>query len=158
MALSKTLLAGVVAIGLAVSGCSQDRGAKETGGTILGGIGGALLGSMFGKGSGRIAAIAVGTLAGAMIGSEVGKSLDKADRAAIDRAERRATTAPMNETITWENPDSGNRGTITPVREGQDTQGRYCREFRQTIEIDGRLEEGTGVACRQPDGTWQIMT
>ncbi len=103
-------------------------------------------------------AIAAGTLIGAMIGSEVGKSLDKADRAAIDRAERRATTAPMNETISWNNPDSGNRGSITPVREGQDVKGRYCREFRQTIEVNGKLEEGYGTACRQADGTWQIMT
>ncbi len=159
MAVSKTIVAGVVAIMLVVSGCaSQKNSPKQTGGAVLGGIGGALLGSMFGKGSGRLAAVAVGTLVGAMIGSEVGKSLDKADRAAIDRAEDRATTAPMGETIEWNNPDSGNSGTVTPVRDGQDTSGRYCREFRQTIEIGGKLEEGYGTACRQEDGSWQIMT
>ncbi len=159
MAISKKIIAGSVAVMLAVGGCSsyQDN-PKQTGGAVLGGVGGALLGSLFGSGSGRLAAVAAGTLIGAMIGSEIGESLDKADRAAIDRAEKRATTAPMGETITWSNPDSGNSGSITPVREGQDTGGRYCREFRQTIEVNGRLEEGYGTACRQEDGSWQIMS
>ncbi|GLQ06545.1 RT0821/Lpp0805 family surface protein [Sneathiella chinensis] len=159
MVTSKTLLAGAVAITLAVSGCaSQQNNPKQAGGAVIGGIGGALLGSMFGSGTGRLAAVAAGTLVGAMIGQEVGRSLDAADRAAIDRAERRATTAPVGETIKWNNPDSGNSGTITPVRDGQDTRGRYCREFRQTIEVGGKLEEGYGTACRQEDGSWQIMT
>jgi len=159
MTLSKNLLAGLVVIMLALSGCSSNEGpSKQTGGAVLGGIGGALLGSVFGKGSGQLAAVAVGTLVGAMIGSEVGKSLDKADRAAIDSAEKQATTAPLGETITWNNPDSGNSGTVTAVRDGENTQGRYCREFRQTIEVDGQLEEGYGTACRQDDGSWQIMS
>ena len=159
MPVNKILIAGTMACVLVLAGCSSsDRGAKETGGTILGGVGGALLGSAFGKGTGRIAAVAVGTLVGAMIGNEVGKSLDAADCAAIDRAENRATQAPMGETISWDNPESGNSGTITPVRQGKDTGGRYCREFRQTIQVGGRLEEGYGTACRQDDGTWQIMS
>ncbi|MBL4906875.1 MAG: glycine zipper 2TM domain-containing protein [Sneathiella sp.] len=159
MTMSKTIIAGAMVILLAVAGCaSQKNSPKQTGGAIIGGVGGALLGSMFGKGHGRLAAVAVGTLVGAMIGSEVGKSLDKADRAAIDRAENRATTSPMGETIKWNNPDSGNRGTVTPVRDGEDREGRYCREFRQTIEVGGKLEEGYGTACRQEDGSWQIMS
>ncbi|MBO6827157.1 MAG: glycine zipper 2TM domain-containing protein [Sneathiella sp.] len=159
MAISKKLIAGSVVVMLAVSGCASQRdNPKQTGGAVLGGVGGALLGSMIGSGSGRLVAVAAGTLVGAMIGSEIGKSLDAADRAAIDRAENRATTAPIGETITWSNPDSGNSGTVTPVREGRDTGGRYCREFRQTIEVGGRLEEGYGTACRQEDGSWQIMS
>ena len=159
MSFGKKLVVGSMTLMLVLGGCaSQNSGAKQTGGTIIGGVGGALLGSAFGKGSGRLAAVAVGTLVGAMIGNEVGKTLDAADRAAIDRAEKRATQAPMGETISWDNPRSGNRGTITPVRQGEDTKGRYCREFRQTIQVGDRLEEGYGTACRQEDGTWQIMS
>jgi len=159
MVFGKTLMVGFLAITLALGGCASNEGNnKQTGGAIIGGIGGALLGSMFGKGSGQLAAVAAGTLVGAMIGQQVGKTLDKADRAAIDRAESQATTAPIGDTIDWENPDSGNSGTVTPVREGKDAGGRYCREFKQTIEIGGRLEEGYGTACRQEDGSWQIMT
>jgi surface antigen len=157
MKVSKLVATGLIGSMLMFTACANDSGPKETGGAVIGGIGGALLGSLFGKGSGQMAAIAVGTLAGAMIGQNVGKSLDRADRAAIDRAENQATTADMGETITWNNPDSGNHGTITPVRDGSDKKGRYCREFRQTIEIGGKLEEGYGTACRQADGSWQIM-
>jgi surface antigen len=159
MALGKTVIVGSMAAMLMLGGCaSQQNSPKQTGGAVIGGVGGALLGSLFGKGSGQLVGVAVGTLVGAMIGSEVGKSLDRADRAAIDRAENQATTAPMGETINWNNPESGNRGTVTPVRDGNDTKGRYCREFRQTIEVGGRLEEGYGQACRQEDGSWQIMS
>lgn len=159
MVLKKALITGLMISTLAVAGCETARdNPKQTGGAVLGGVGGALLGSMFGSGTGRLAAIAVGTLAGAFIGNEVGKSLDKADRAAIDRAENKATTAPIGQTIKWNNPDSGNRGTVTPIRDGKDKKGRYCREFKQTIEVSGKLEEGYGTACKQADGSWQIMT
>lgn len=155
---SRLLTMSVVALGLVVSGCGTSENPKTTGGAIIGGIGGALLGSAFGKGTGQLIAVGVGTLAGAMIGSSVGKTLDAADRAEIQRAEKQATTAPMGQTITWSNPQTGNSGTITPVREGNHVDGRYCREFQQTIEINGKLEKGYGTACRQPDGSWQIMS
>lgn len=155
---SKLVVVTAMAALLFVTGCDPQNNPKATGGTVLGGIGGALLGSLVGSGKGRLVAVGVGTLAGAMIGQEVGRSLDRADRAAIDRAEKQATTAPIGETITWNNPQSGNSGTITPVREGNHRDGRYCREFQQTIEVGGKLEKGYGTACRQPDGSWQIMS
>ncbi len=155
---SKFVVVTAVAALLLVTGCDAENNPKATGGAVLGGIGGAILGSLVGGGSGKLVAVGVGTLAGAMIGQEVGKSLDKADRAQIDRAEKRATTAPIGETITWNNPQSGNSGSVTPVREGNHNDGRYCREFQQTIEIGGKLEKGYGTACRQPDGSWQIMS
>ena len=33
---------------------------------------------------------------------------------------------------------------------------RHCREFTQTIKIDGKMHESYGTACLRPDGTWQI--
>jgi len=157
MVKSKLAVATALSALLVVTACDPNTGPKQTGGAVIGGIGGALLGSLFGGGTGRLVAVGVGTLAGSMIGSNVGKTLDQADRAQIDRAEKKATSAPIGETIAWNNPDSGNKGTITPVREGNHTDGRYCREFQQTIEIGGKLEKGYGTACRQPDGSWQIM-
>src|SRR4051812_36482371 len=69
----KILTVAVVALSLA--GCESMGGQKQTGGTILGGIGGAAIGSQFGKGTGQIVGVAAGTLLGALVGSEVGKSL-----------------------------------------------------------------------------------
>ena len=57
----------------------------------------------------------------------------------------------------WRNPDTAGTGATVPVRTFQVADGRYCREFQQTIIIDGRQERGYGTACRQPDGHWQIV-
>lgn len=130
---------------------------KQSAGTLLGGVGGAVAGAQFGKGTGQLAATAAGTLLGAFIGSEVGKSLDRADRQAMAQATQQAYNAPVGETIAWNNPNTGNAGTVTPVRDGRTQSGAYCREYRQTVVIDGRSEEAYGTACQQPDGTWKIV-
>jgi surface antigen len=57
----------------------------------------------------------------------------------------------------WVNPDTGRAGGVAPVKTFEDAQGRPCREFITTILIGGREEQGYGTACRQPDGTWEIV-
>ncbi len=99
----------------------------------------------------------MGVFIGALIGSEIGRYMDDVDRLSATRANYQAQTAPMGTKITWNNPRSNNSGSITPMREGQSESGKYCREFYQTISIGNRTEEAYGVACRQPDGSWQIV-
>ena len=62
------------------------------------------------------------------------------------------------ETATWRNPDSGNSGTFTPTKTYQQADGTYCREYQQTINVGGEVQQGYGKACRQPDGTWRIQS
>jgi surface antigen len=150
-------LASVLVLSLALAACSADSGPKQTGGTVLGGIGGAVAGAQFGGGTGRLAATALGTLLGAFIGSEVGKSLDKADQQAAHQAETRAQTAPIGQQISWSNPDTGHSGSVTPTRDGRDTNGNYCREYQTTVNIDGKSEQAFGTACRQADGSWKVV-
>jgi surface antigen len=149
----------VAALGLAAC---QNNGQgpelnKENVGTVLGGIGGAVLGAQFGKGTGRLVGVAAGALAGAYLGNQIGSSLDKADKAEMEKASQKATTAPVGQTISWRNPDSGNSGTVTPTREGTAANGDYCREFQQTVTVSGKTEQAYGTACRQPDGSWKIV-
>ena len=118
---------------------------------------GGLLGSQIGGGSGQLAATAVGVLAGAFIGSEIGRSLDDVDKLKAKKAHQKARSAPIGETVSWNNPNSGNYGTVTAIREGTSSQGRYCREFQQTITVGGDMQDGYGTACRQPDGSWEIL-
>ena len=73
------------------------------------------------------------------------------------QANERAHSAPIGETISWNNPESGNSGTVMPVRDGQSTNNRYCREYEQEIFVGGRRETGVGTACQNPDGTWEIV-
>lgn len=153
----KMAVVTVLAVGL--SACANSTtGPKQTGGAILGGVGGAVAGAQFGQGTGKLAAVAAGTLLGALIGSEVGSSLDKADKLAMSQTTQSTLeTAPAGTSSTWRNPDSGHYGTITPTSTYQNSGGQYCREFSQTVNIGGRSEEAYGTACRQPDGTWQIV-
>lgn len=156
---SRVGLTALALTGMLTLGACQNMqdNPKQSAGTLLGGIGGAVAGAQFGKGTGQLAATAAGTLLGAFIGSEIGKSLDRADRQAMAQATQQAHYAPMGETISWNNPDSGHSGTVTPVRDGRTQSGAYCREYRQTVVIDGRSEEAYGTACQQPDGTWRIV-
>ena len=148
----------VATVALSLTACEGMGGQKQTGGTILGGIGGAAIGSQFGKGTGQIVGVAAGTLLGALVGSEVGRSLDKADLEYANRANAQATSAPVGAPIRWNNPQSGNSGIVTPVRDGVDSAtGAYCREFQQTVNIGGKTQQAYGTACRQPDGTWKVV-
>ena len=150
------VLTAVLAI---MTGCASysHRGEREVTGGLMGAALGGLLGAQFGSGTGKLAGAAVGVLVGSLVGSEIGHSMDEVDRARANEAVLRSHNAPLGEEITWNNPESGNRGTITPVRDGYAESGSYCREFYQTVEIGGRTEDAYGVACRQPDGTWRIV-
>lgn len=33
----------------------------------------------------------------------------------------------------------------------------YCRQYQGTVMVDGATQPSSGVACRQPDGTWRII-
>ncbi len=81
--------------------------------------------------------------------------ISNSQRQAYESASVRATTAPVGETVYWNR--QGAHGTITTVRDGTSSAGRYCREFQQTATVGGRTESAYGTACRQPDGSWEIM-
>ena len=147
----------ILAISLALAAC-QTGGTKETVGTFGGAAAGALLGSQFGKGNGKLAMVGLGALGGALLGGSIGKSLDATDRIEAERAEQRAYGAPVGQTIAWSNPQSGNSGQITPLRDGYSPSGQLCREFNQTISVGGQRQQGYGTACRQPDGSWRIVS
>lgn len=143
----------------AMAGCTslEGTGNKQLLGGGTGAVLGGLAGSQIGGGSGRLWATGAGVLLGALAGSEIGSSLDKADAAYAQQANQRAYTAPIGETIRWNNPDSGNYGTITPTRSGSTNDGRVCREYTQTIYVGGKQQSGYGTACQQSDGSWQIV-
>jgi surface antigen len=155
-----------VILSVVVFGCATDQHGspgelglnKTTGGALVGAAAGGLVGSTIGSGKGRLAATAAGVLLGAFAGGEVGKSLDRADQLAMTRATQSSLeTAPSGRVVQWRNPDTGNHGTITPVRTYQDGERQFCREYQQTIVVGGRSQEGYGRACRQPDGSWRIL-
>ncbi len=148
------IVAGTAALGA----CGGQYGHKETAGTLLGAAAGGLAGAQIGDGSGQLLATAAGTLIGAFVGNSVGRSLDRADRLYASRTEDYALEhARSGQSVEWSNPDSGNHGYVTPMSTYQEPSGRYCREYTHTIYVGGAPQEGYGRACRQPDGSWQIV-
>lgn len=151
------VLMSVAALSLGACQTLEGRGNKE----MLGGAGGAVLGglagSQIGSGSGRLWATGAGVLLGALVGSDIGSSLDKADMMYAQKANTSAHSAPIGESISWNNPDSGNHGQVTPVRDGYSSAGRYCREYQQTVVVGGKEQSAYGTACQQPDGSWEIV-
>jgi surface antigen len=158
--MKKTISAALVFVVLGLTACqtTDDWGTKQTIGTGVGAIGGGLLGSQIGHGSGKLWATGAGAVLGALVGSEIGRSLDNADKAAMANANNRANTAPLGTPISWNNPNSGNSGTVTPIRDGTNTQtGAYCREYQQTVTVGGQTQQAYGTACRGADGQWRIV-
>lgn len=152
----KTFVPAAAAVALLLAGCQSAP--KETAGTVTGGVIGGVIGSQFGGGTGRLVTTGVGTLLGAFIGKEIGTTLDKADAQHAETAARRAYAVPVGERIFWNNPQSGNSGTITSTRDGYTTTGTYCREYQQTVTVGRQTELAYGTACKQADGTWKIVT
>lgn len=144
-------------LGLGACETMDGSNTKQIVGTGSGALIGGILGSKVGGGSGQLWATGAGALLGALAGSEIGKSLDSADRGYSSKATHKAYEAPVGETISWNNPDSGHYGTITPTKDGYSSSGRYCREYQQTVVVGGKKESAYGQACQQPDGSWEIV-
>ena len=73
-----------------------------------------------------------------------------------EAAQIAATSAPIGERIIWNEGNAS--GYVVATREGTSTAGRYCREFQHEINVGGKQEQGYGTACRQPDGSWEVIS
>ena len=67
----------------------------------------------------------------------------------------RATQVPLGNSVIWSQGHAS--GSVTPVWEGPSNTGMYCREYRHDVTIGGKTESAYGTACRQPDGSWEIV-
>ena len=153
----KTVTAAVVIL-LFTAACQQ-AGPKESVGTLGGAALGGLLGSQFGSGKGQLAATGAGVFLGALIGNQIGRGLDDVDRIKIDQANARAKGAPIGETIAWNNPSTGNSGTVTPAPDGhgllelaavdRDRRGQYRTSLRHGLPTAGWQLADRSVKARE---------
>ena len=149
----------IICLVLAVSflaACAEDNTIRKRDvGMVGGAVGGAIAGQAIG-GSDPTARV-LGTIAGVIIGGAVGGYLgslwDDYDR---KQAAYAFENNPDRRAATWKNPNTNSTATVTPERTYYEPSGTPCREFTQTIYIDGKKEVGRGTACRQADGTWRI--
>ena len=58
----------------------------------------------------------------------------------------------------WENPDTGARGSVTPLAQAYSSEGRTCRDFLASY-VNGSNESWLqGAACQTSQGRWEIHT
>ena len=127
---------------------------REMIGRILGGATGGLVGAQVGEdGTSRLIAVAAGTVVGALIGGEIGHEMDRSDRLCVDQA---LEHAPDGTKIRWN--DGNQQYTVTPEKTGQNNDGQYCREYTMQSHVGDQNKQVVGKACRQPDGTWRIVS
>jgi surface antigen len=140
----------------ALSACESSQvGQKTQIGAVGGAVGGGVIAAAAGAGG---AGIAAGALLGGLLGGGVGYYLDDQDKKTqAEQTHQSLQDAPNGQITTWRNPDSGNYGTVTPLNDYYDNSGRYCRDFRQTVNVNGQNETADGTACRSSDGNWQIV-
>ena len=148
--------AALCAVALVFSACAT---AQDNPKTTVGALGGAAAGGLIGAAAGGGAAgIVGGVLLGGLLGGAVGNALDQRDKElAIKEAQYSLENSKSGHSSQWQNPDSGNSGSFTPTRTYQTESGQYCREYTQEIMVGGERHESYGTACRQPDGSWQIV-
>ena len=160
--ITMTILAtAVLVLAMQPAHAASDCSRTSTGG-IVGALGGAVvggfLGSKVGKGTGKLAATGAGVLVGGFLGNELGRRLSCKDQEmATTTAQKSLETQPTGEQIAWKNPDTGNSGTVTPVRTYYQADGTPCRDFQQIVTADGETVQLEGTACRQKNGTWVVQ-
>lgn len=136
----------------------EQAGGGELFGTLVGAALGGLVGSQIGGGTGNKVAIGAGVLAGGFLGNSVGKSMDCQDQQYhYDTTQNALESQKVGQSSSWTNPDTGHSGDITPTRT-YTSEGHPCRDFTQTINVNGEKEEIKGTACRQDDGSWKPIS
>ena len=133
-------VAALLLISLSSSGCSFSRG----------GDGFSALTSYFTRGDREV----TGALAAAEPQPTDG-DLAFARNAASDVL----TKGDKDSSQPWENPETGARGSVTPLAQAYATDdGRTCRDFLASY-VNGKTESWLqGAACHSGNGRWEIHT
>jgi len=152
------IFAGVALLTSSCTGMQQtyENNPKAVLGSVIGAGGGAGIAALAGAGPGWIVGSAI---MGGLLGGYIGHRLDNRDKQMATAAAQQAFEQNRTgQAAVWNNPDSGNSGSITPTKTYQLANGQYCRQYQQTIVVGGEQHQAYGTACRQADGTWKIQS
>ena len=156
MRLVPTRILPVLVASAMVTGCANSPTQQEIG-TGVGAVAGGVIGSLFGPGLGKVVTTAAGGLLGGWAGHAAGGALDDADKEKAAAAAEKAQTAPIGETVSWNNPQSGHSGSTTVTKDSVGDSGNPCRDYQSTVTTGDGEDTAHGTACRQPDGSWTAM-
>ena len=69
------------------------------------------------------------------------------------------TKGGKDASLSWENPQTGTRGTVTPIASARNEDGGVtCHEFLASFEREGSSSWMQGDACRANKGKWEVRS
>ena len=72
-------------------------------------------------------------------------------------ADRALNKGKEGEVFSWENPESGSSGSLTPMGKAESKKGGDCRKLQISNQAGGLSGDSTHILCRQPDGEWKVV-
>ena len=158
----------IITLTLSIAGCANEKMTREEMlGTAAGAAAGGFIGYSiggFGLGLGSDIVVnsilaTVGTAAGGYAGYHTTKALMGTDLAEYERtAEKGLALAKDGQVLDWKNTETGNSGIFRTVGSFRMTDGRLCRQYRTTVSFEKNVKSGSGIACRQENGKWQVIS
>ena len=86
------------------------------------------------------------------------KEFDDVDQAFMTEHFAKAMDNTMiGQTASWTTPSGGTLVRVSPSRTFQREDSTYCRDFTQSVGDNKDQATTHGTACRQSDGSWQIV-
>ena len=151
----------ILILALGIASCEMgDRENKRALATLLGmGAGGVL--AYYGVGGEFtekfISASLVGA-GGAVVGYYLSNRLLPHDRQKLDSTAFKALDeAKQGQSIAWGERGKGAWGTFMPVRDYISNDGKNCRSYVATINIQDETQQIQEAACRLESGGWQTV-
>jgi 17 kDa outer membrane surface antigen len=68
------------------------------------------------------------------------------------------TKGGKDASLPWENPQTGTRGTVTPLATAYTLDGNTCRDFLASFVKNGSESWLQGEACRASRGKWEVRS
>ena len=134
----------------------QCRNQPDPAGILAGAIIGGLLGNA--AGHGNSGATMAGIIFGGAAGAALTSNMDCEDRSyAYKTYYDGFNSGRSGRDYDWNNPHNNHHGKFRVGSYYDDPYGFRCARFTQTTYIQGRSYDASGIACRQPDGSWAVV-
>jgi Ni/Co efflux regulator RcnB/surface antigen len=136
----------------------QCRNSPDPAGILIGGLIGGLLGNAAGGGGNRTGATVAGVIFGGAVGAALTSNMDCEDRSYAYKSYYSGfNSGRAGGRYEWRNPRNDHRGEFRVNSYYNDPYGFRCARFTQITYVQGRSYNASGIACRQPDGSWAIV-
>lgn len=143
-----------VPAGLRDGRCRPEMFDQRDIGGLVGAAAGGFSGSRFSKSNDTLAATAIGALIGAAVGHRAGGGIARSEEVCFSQSFEYVAD---RETIAWMDPVAGVHYAVTPTKTVKALDGRFCREYTARATVNGQAAGTFGTACRQPDGSWELI-